>query len=122
STSNDTPHSRLNNMSPNQAEKYPSDTREIHYEKVKDSLDRREFFTVGDHVRVLLKKKNFQRGFERKWTTQTYKIENIEGRNYYLSNGKKYRAHQLQKVGEEDKGETDNVRKEKRKHKQEQIL
>ena len=39
-----------------------------------------------------------------------------------LSNGKKYRAHQLQKVGAEDKGESDVVRKEKRKHKQEQLL
>lgn len=122
STYNDTPHSRLDNMTPNEAHKFSSDTRTIHYEKVKEALDRREFFQKGDHVRVLLKKKSFQRGFERKWTLQTYKVDEIEGRNYILSNGKKYRAHQLQKVGIEDKGNRDEVRKEKRKHKQEQLL
>jgi len=103
-TYNDTPHSSLNDMS-HRSRKISSDTRKIHAKRVKEATGRIENFRIGDHVRILLKKRNFQRGYDRKWTNSTFQIIKIEGRNYHLSNDKSYRAHQLQKVTKEDKGE-----------------
>ncbi|MDR3411568.1 MAG: hypothetical protein P4L87_11600, partial [Formivibrio sp.] len=94
---NDTPHSGLKGMSPLEAEKRETDTRNITYEKV--VMDRKPSkFKIGDHVRVLKQKAVFDRGYEIRYSLATYTIEKIEGKNYILSNRKAVREHQLQKV------------------------
>jgi transposase InsO family protein len=94
---NNTPHSSLKGMTPLEAEKRQTDTRNITYEKVmKDKKPSK--FEIGDTVRVLKQKTVFGRGYEIRYSIERFKIEKIEGKNYVLSNGKSFREHELQKV------------------------
>ncbi|MDR3573583.1 MAG: hypothetical protein P4L50_06970 [Anaerolineaceae bacterium] len=87
----------LQGMTPNEAEKRETDTRNNIYDTVmKDKKPSK--FKIGDHVRVLKQKAVFDRGYEIRYSLATYTIEKIEGKNYRLSNGKAVREHQLQKV------------------------
>lgn len=94
---NNTPHSSLKGMSPVEAERKETVTRNLTYNMV--TRDKREpKFAVGDTVRVLKRKMTFDRGYETKWSIQRFTIEAIDGLYYVLSNGKRYREHQLTKV------------------------
>jgi hypothetical protein len=94
---NHTPHSSLKGMSPNDAEKRETDTRNIAHEQlVKDAKPSK--FEIGDTVRVLKKKNVFSKGYEIRYSIQRFTIERIEGKNYILSNGKAHREGDLQKV------------------------
>ena len=55
---NNTPHATLNNMTPNEAAKYASDTLKIHEKRVNE-VNRPEPLKVGDIVRTLNKRKTF---------------------------------------------------------------
>ena len=121
---NNTPHRGLKNMSPLEAEKKETVTRNLAYDLV--TRDQREpKFAVGDSVRVLKTKETFGRGYETRFSVERFTIEKIEGLYYVLSNGKRYREHQLQKVrpGKEENKEIKDVAKEaKFEHQTEQIL
>jgi transposase InsO family protein len=97
---NKTEHASLH-MSPNEAKSRPTDARNVHFENLEEAQKKRpvQKFRVGDHVRVKRKKKTFDRGYEIVWSLTVYVIKKIEGQNYLLNDGKKYRAHMLQKVG-----------------------
>jgi hypothetical protein len=120
-TYNSTPHSSLKNMTPLEAEKRETDTRNISYQRV--MRDKKpDKFAVGDTVRILKKKGIFGKGYSIRYSLDTFTIKKIEGKNYILSNGKSKREHDLQKVppkSEEVKvivegkaSEVDNVIKE----------
>jgi transposase InsO family protein len=96
---NKTEHASLH-MSPNEAKNRPTDARNVHFENLQESQKARSVqkFKVGDHVRVKRKKRTFDRGYEIVWSLTVYTIQKIEGQNYLLSDGKKYRAHMLQRV------------------------
>lgn len=104
---NNTKHSVLDGLSPNQAVKFPTEVRRSHFLRVTslgESKPRRKRvkkmkkFAIGDYVRVLRSKSVFQRGYEVKYSLTVHKIEEIHGLNYVLENGKYYRADRLMKV------------------------
>jgi hypothetical protein len=102
---NDTPHSSLKAkgapaMSPNESEQYETDTRNIHIAAknkaagVKNNLA----FAVGDHVRVLKRKKLFARGYEVRYSIKTFTIEKQDGHWYVLNDGRRFREGSLQRI------------------------
>jgi len=95
---NETPHSSLKGMTPNEAEERPTDTRNIAYDQVmKDKKP--EKFNVGQTVRVLKRKQNpFTKGYEIRYSIPTYTIESIDGKYYVLSNNTRHREGDLQAV------------------------
>lgn len=94
---NSTPHSSLKNMTPLEAEKRETDTRNISYQRVmRDKKPSK--FNIGDTVRILKKKGIFGKGYSIRYSLDKFTIEKIEGKNYILSNGKAKREHDLQKV------------------------
>ena len=105
---NNTPHTALENMTPNDANKHESDTRNIHYRRVLKQT-KKEKLKVGDIVRILNKKSTFTRGYERKYSDKTYKIVSKRGFNYTLDNDETYRMHELLKVPKEDLQEIPDV-------------
>ena len=135
---NSTPHSSLKGMTPLEAEKRETDTRNISYERVvKDAKPSQ--FEVGDTVRVLKKKNVFGKGYEIRYSLKIFTIKTIEGKNYILSDGTAHREHELQKVQPqaeelkvisegkmpekiEEEGRKDVIAAAKFDHKTEQIL
>jgi hypothetical protein len=124
-------HSNLGNQTPNEAEKYPSDTFNIQDKRLRDNEAKqkgkkpREQLKVGDIVRLVIidkKTKKFQRGFEAKFSKETHKIERIVEPYYYLENGDKYRSYLLQRVSKEEKGKADPVKIAKADKKLEQLF
>lgn len=105
---NNTPHTALENQTPNDANKHESDTRNIHYRRVLRQT-KKEKLKVGDIVRTLNKKSTFTRGYERRYSDETHKIISKKGFNYILDNDESYRAHQLQKIPKEDLQENIDV-------------
>jgi hypothetical protein len=105
---NNTPHTALENNTPNDANKHESDTRNIHYRRVLRQ-SKKEKLKVGDIVRILNKKSTFSRGYERKYSDTTYKIISKRGFNYILNNDESYRMHELLKIPKEDLQEIPDV-------------
>lgn len=104
---NDTQHSGLKAkgqpaMSPDEAALRETDTRIVHYEKVMKARKdvRPSGLAVGDYVRVLKRKQIFDRGYEVRYSVTVYTIDEIDGNYYILSNGKRYRERDLQKIKE----------------------
>jgi len=90
---------------------------------------------VGSHVRILKRKLLFDRGYQVRWSIAIYIVEAIDKEKIWftLSNGKKYRAFQLQKVNppkteaasdlEEPVSEVKDVQREARfSHRTERLL
>jgi transposase InsO family protein len=94
---NNSIHSTLDGMTPNEALKYPSDTRAIHAQRTLESRPVKKL-QVGDTVKVKLKKNVFSKGYTINWSTKNYIIDSINGLNYTLNDGNTYRADGLQKV------------------------
>ena len=99
-TYNKTPHSGLGEMTPIEAEKYPSDTRNYQYEnRIQKAKPKKETIHVGDTVRAFIARNVMNnRSFHPVWTREKYKVIRKEGGNYVLDNGKKYKANTLQKT------------------------
>ena len=94
---NATPHKGLKGMTPTQAETRETDTVNIAYDMVtKDAKPLK--YAVGDTVRVKKTKGTFEHGYTVRYSIERFTIDKIEGNKYVLSNGKKYREHELQKV------------------------
>jgi hypothetical protein len=55
-------------------------------------------FNIGDKVRTILAKSKFTKFSEPKWSKVTYTIEEHEGREYKLSNGKWYKYYDIQPI------------------------
>lgn len=122
-------HTNLGNQTPNEAEKYPSDTFNIQDKRLKDNEAKqegkkpKEELKVGDIVRVVTLTKatgKFARGYEEKFSKETHKIKSIDAPYYYLDDDSKHRSYLLQKVGKEEIGKVDVVRVAKQDKKLEQ--
>ena len=97
----DTPHSSLEGMTPNEASKNTDEAIRIAIGRHQDArMEQRKEFNVGDTVRVMIEKGKVSKGYDPNYSHQVYSIEKVEGNNYTLSNGKKYRAYKLMKVHE----------------------
>ena len=98
---NASPHSSLGDMSPDEAWKYPSEARNIHYNKIQHALNGKrgkKEIAIGDSVRVLNLKKVFDKGYHVKYSLTPHKVVEKKGLNYILENGRFYRAARLLKV------------------------
>lgn len=92
---NDRPHDSLKGDTPNGAEKHTETTLQTQIEKINVV---ESGLKVGDDVRTKLKKNIHSKGYERNWSIRTYKIKEIEGNRYTLSNDQVYKSDDLQKV------------------------
>ena len=88
-------------------------------EKIKEEEETKTFskLRIGDLVRVLLHRTNFEKGTERKWSTDIHKIEKIElGNKYFVSDRKNYyKDYELLVVGEVEKKREDDVASQEQK-------
>lgn len=115
---NNTPHSALEGMAPNEAHVNVTETRDIAYERVLESEKKAKPLKVGDYVRVFKRKGVFGKGYETRWSVKVYQIVKVDGVNYELDDGKIVRGHQLQKVS---KPEVPDAEKEVEERKEESV-
>jgi hypothetical protein len=94
---NDTPHTSLKGMTPNEAKQRPTDTRNLAWDR-RNQDHKQMKFSVGQTVRTLKRKQVFGKGYEVRYSIPVYTVESIDGMYYVLSNGKRYREHELQAV------------------------
>jgi len=74
-------------------------------------------FKIGDQVRVLLHRENFEKGTERKWSTDIYKVEKIElGNKHFVTDRKNYyKDYELLPISEIIKQRQDDKASEEQK-------
>jgi hypothetical protein len=102
---NTTPHSSLGDYSPNQVVENDKAYRlvnKINLAKMKYNNERTRKVTnsikIGDVVRIKLKKKAFQKGYEITYSKETFEVREIDGDKALLTDGKKYKIEDLQIV------------------------
>jgi len=90
-------------MSPNDVNE---ETQEQAFENILSHATKkiRETISVGDSVRVRLKRKSFDKGYKPKYSKQIYKVDRIDGR-FYIIHGlnRKYLRAYIEKVGDIEK-------------------
>ena len=116
-TYNNTPHSSLDDMTPNEAAKNPDEAIHMAIERHQDARkEQRKEFKIGDTVRVMIEKSKVSKGYDPNYSHEVFLIDKVEGNYYTLSNGKKYRAYKLLKVHEKtQRKEKKDVQKVARK-------
>ena len=84
---NNTEHSALNNLSPNQAgqTKYKQEIQTLNTDKAQCNKIQSDLFE-GDRVRIL-DKKLFKKGSEPQYTSEIYTVESVHGKTIHLTNG-----------------------------------
>jgi hypothetical protein len=98
---NETPHNSLGDVSPESVF-----TDKEHYKQVsrinsakmlynKHLMNKNNKISVGDNVRIKLKKKQFQKGYEITYSNEVYKVESISGEKAVLSDDKKHKLDDL---------------------------
>jgi len=119
---NKTPHSSLGDVSPDSVL-----TNKEHYEQVSKiniaklvfnkSLQRnKNKIAKGNYVRIKIKKKEFQKGYEITFTKEIYEVVEVVGEKAKLSNGKTYKLDVLLLANKEavDTSEIDKANNELR--------
>lgn len=135
---NETPHSGIGGLSPQEASENVTEVRDLTFAKVIKSQEIRKIkLAVGNSVRVMKNKQTVgHKGYEIRYSKTVYKIKEVDknGVWYTLDNDKKYREANLQKVrapkakaaeneNEERKEEVpDAAREAKKLFRDEQIL
>ena len=126
---NNAPHSTLKGMSPNEAWEYPSEARDIHYQRIKQAMSKRtdkgEKLQIGSWVRIMNLKKVFDKGYHVRYSLTPHKIIDIKGLNYFLDNGKFYRASRLLPIPTPKKKEdqaSQDVAKEARQERRKEVI
>lgn len=108
---NNTPKSTMCDLTPKEMWDSHDKTVLCYKNLEMNAIDRN--ISVGDSVRLLLKKKSFNKGYERKWSLDTFTVESIDGIYYNLSNKERVRGDRLQVVPKESvKEETKEFEKE----------
>jgi transposase InsO family protein len=125
---NKAPHSSLGGMSPNEAWMDENKARDYHYERIKKGMTgkkNKNGIAVGDWVRVLKLRGVFDKQYNVKFSLTTYQVVDIKGLNYFLDNGKFYRAARLLKVPppeEEASAPVRDVGKEARRERKRELI
>lgn len=96
---NNTPHSALYELSPNQVTQTQENKeliQDLNFEKMHDSgkVTKQTEFKPGDKVRVSVKTK-FTKSNQAQFSNDTYTIESVKGNNILLDNGKTYKPYSL---------------------------
>ena len=103
---NDTPHSSINDIKPNDAneEENMIIIGDINYKKQKHNQKivtiRPSKIVVGDHVRYKIEKGAFTKGYSITYSNEVLTVVSIKGNKAILSNKKEYRIDDLQVVPE----------------------
>jgi len=108
---NKTPHSSLDDNTPNEMEKYPWLARQYalnRFNKYQQKEAKKKQIKVGDFVRILEKKHKLSKGTDQTYSSEVYKVKEKDGQYYVLSDGDKYRKPFLLVV---PKDEVDMVKK-----------
>ena len=95
---NKTPHSGIDDNTPNEMEKYPWVARNIALERVNEYQQkeaRKKQIKVGDFVRILEKKHKLSKGTDQTYSSEVYKVKEKDGQYYVLSDGTKTRKNFL---------------------------
>jgi hypothetical protein len=123
---NNTEHGNLCGMTPNEAEKRPSDVLKCQVKRIRKALPKagKEKISIGDMVRFMKSINKFDKGYTIKWSLDTHKVVGKSGNRFELDNGSSYTKDQLQVVAEVADIEPvkDVAKKAKGKYKQEQQL
>ncbi len=93
---NKTPHSALNNISPNNAfkgdgydyVKIINQSKQEYNKSLEKKLTNK--IKIGDYVRVKLKKKKFQKGYEITYSNKIYEVKEISGSKVILDDNTKH--------------------------------
>lgn len=103
---NDTPHSSINDITPNDAD----DTEnmiiigDINYKKQKHNQKmvkvKPSKIIVGDYVRYKVEKRTFTKGYSITYSNEVLTVVSLKGNKAILSNNKEYRLDDLQVVPE----------------------
>lgn len=97
---NDTPHSGIMDIAPNDADKKENRDK-IQIMNHKFDLENRRNrvrFKVGDTVRIRTNRKSFVRSYDEKYSDKQYEIKEMKGRRATLDNGEEYDVRRLIKV------------------------
>ena len=80
---NNTEHSGLNDITPNQAneEKYKEQIRNLNLEKSKNNSVETDL-VFGDKVRILLDNNVFKKGSENLWSSKVYTVQSARGKQF----------------------------------------
>jgi len=102
---NTSPHSSLADHTPTEVienDKVYNLTKKINLAKMKynNTVVRRasSSIKIGDNVRIKLKKKTFQKGYDITYSKEVYNVKEINANKATLNNGKKYNFDDLQVV------------------------
>ena len=97
---NDTVHTTIE-MKPNEAI-LPTNELLVAFNLSKNAIKRRKYpdLTIGDRVRVMLKKDTKRKGYMPRWSTETYKVTYEQGGDFLVDDDKRrvYHRHELLKV------------------------
>ena len=97
---NDTVHTTIE-MKPNEAI-LPTNELLVAFNLSKNAIKRRKYpdLTIGDRVRVMLKKDTKRKGYMPRWSTETYKVTYEQGGDFLVDDDKRrvYHRHELLKT------------------------
>ena len=97
---NDTVHTTIE-MKPNEAI-LPTNELLVAFNLSKNAIKRRKYpdLSIGDRVRVMLKKDTKRKGYMPRWSTETYKVTYEQGGDFLVDDDKRrvYHRHELLKT------------------------
>jgi hypothetical protein len=98
---NNTPHSALNELTPNEANDKINESIiiSINQDKIRNQLNKKSKpeFKLGDYARISLAR-TFRKGTEPKYSDKAYEVIDVSGHRITLSNNKVYLTSKLLKV------------------------
>jgi transposase InsO family protein len=95
---NNTPHSSLDELTPNEATKEINQHNVAELNRAKISKEQvKPLFSIGDTVRVRINK-TFRKGTEPRYSNDIYTVEEVQGQRITLNNGKTLLESELLKV------------------------
>jgi hypothetical protein len=112
-TYNDSPHSSLGDITPNDVEDNRQFVIELNKKKITNVSNHK--FKIGSIVRIKLKGSIFKKGYKQQYSTETYTIESINGMNAKLDDGESAELNDLQVVDKHTdlpQAETEKVEKQ----------
>jgi len=98
---NKTPHSGIDDSTPNEMEKFPWLARQYALNRLNEYQQKeakKKQIKVGDFVRILEKKHKLSKGTDQTYSSEVYKVKEKEGNYCILSNGTKTRKNFLLQV------------------------
>lgn len=110
---NDTPHSALDFITPNEAKHYKMDILLLNIKKNKSIPP--TSYKPGNLVRKRLKKPVFSKGYKQSWSDSTYTISQVNGVNAILDNNENVKLNDLQVISHATNQEQKEFNKEARK-------